>query len=110
MADRTDAQDLVPAALHHPEGERMGQAPPLRDRSVGVGLAPPVGGEGPPTIVAEGLTKVYRVQKKPPGLMASVRALVHRTYTEVRAVDDVSLTIGRGELVGFLGPNGAGKT
>jgi ABC-2 type transport system ATP-binding protein len=60
--------------------------------------------------VAEGLTKVYRVQKKAPGLVASMRALVHRTYTDVRAVDDVNVTIGRGELVGFLGPNGAGKT
>ncbi len=70
------------------------------------------GAEGTPdvTIVAEHLTKVYRVQKKAPGLMASVRALVRRTYTEVRAVDDVNVTIGRGELVGFLGPNGAGKT
>jgi ABC-2 type transport system ATP-binding protein len=62
------------------------------------------------TIVAEHLTKIYRVQKKLPGLLASVRALVRRTYTEVRAVDDVNLTIRRGELVGFLGPNGAGKT
>ena len=28
----------------------------------------------------------------------------------VRAVDDVSFTVNRGEVVGFLGPNGAGKT
>jgi ABC-2 type transport system ATP-binding protein len=62
------------------------------------------------TIVAEHLTKVYRVQKKPPGLLASMRAVFRRSYTDVRAVDDVSLTIRRGELVGFLGPNGAGKT
>jgi ABC-2 type transport system ATP-binding protein len=62
------------------------------------------------TIVADHLTKVYRVQKKPPGLLASLRAVFQRTYTDVRAVDDVSLTIRRGELVGFLGPNGAGKT
>lgn len=62
------------------------------------------------TIVAEHLTKIYRVQKKPPGLLASLRAVVRREYSEVRAVDDVNVTVRRGELVGFLGPNGAGKT
>ncbi|MGE4560387.1 MAG: ABC transporter ATP-binding protein [Desulfobulbus sp.] len=33
-----------------------------------------------------------------------------RTYDTVRAVDDVSFTIGQGEIVGLLGHNGAGKT
>ncbi len=31
-------------------------------------------------------------------------------YGDTRAVDDVSLTINRGEIFGILGPNGAGKT
>lgn len=33
-----------------------------------------------------------------------------KTYGAHRAVDNVSLTVHRGEIYGFLGPNGAGKT
>jgi ABC-2 type transport system ATP-binding protein len=31
-------------------------------------------------------------------------------YQDVKAVDDLSLRVGKGELFGLLGPNGAGKT
>jgi ABC-2 type transport system ATP-binding protein len=33
-----------------------------------------------------------------------------KSYETVKAVDDVSLEIHKGEIFGFLGPNGAGKT
>lgn len=45
----------------------------------------------------------------PDAPVLQVDALV-RTFGALRAVDGVSLRIGRGELVTMLGPNGAGKT
>ena len=41
-----------------------------------------------------------------------VLAIEHLTkkFGKFNAVDDISLTVSRGEIFGFLGPNGAGKT
>jgi len=35
---------------------------------------------------------------------------LRKRYANITAVDDVSFTVNRGEIVGLLGPNGAGKT
>ena len=41
--------------------------------------------------------------------MLVVDRLIKR-YGSIVALDDVSFTVERGQIVGFLGPNGAGKT
>ena len=41
--------------------------------------------------------------------MIEVKGLV-KTYGAKRAVDGVSFTVNRGDILGFLGPNGAGKS
>ena len=61
-------------------------------------------------IDVQGLSKHYRVHRRPPGLAAAFRSLFHREYETVRAVDGIDFSVGEGERVGFLGPNGAGKT
>ena len=35
---------------------------------------------------------------------------LRKTYGELVAVDDVTLTVSPGDVYGYLGPNGAGKT
>lgn len=41
--------------------------------------------------------------------MIEVKNLV-RTFGHIKAIDDISFSVGKGEVLGFLGPNGAGKT
>src|SRR5215469_5272967 len=61
-------------------------------------------------IEALGLSKIFRVTSDRPGRLAGLRRLVAPVSREVQAVDAVSFTIERGEMVGYIGPNGAGKS
>src|SRR5262249_24369173 len=56
------------------------------------------------------LSKAFKVHRKAPGLLASLKSLFHREWVEKKALQDVSFRIGPGEIVGLIGANGAGKT
>lgn len=61
-------------------------------------------------IKVEKLDKNFTSYKKIPGLRGSLISLFKREKKIHRAVNDVSFSLRKGEIVGFLGPNGAGKT
>ncbi|MET7293602.1 ATP-binding cassette domain-containing protein [Streptomyces griseoloalbus] len=55
-----------------------------------------------PFIELDGVEKVFDVRRK--------TGFLKRERHRVRAVDSISFTVARGEMVGYIGPNGAGKS
>lgn len=56
------------------------------------------------------LSKTFKVHKKAPGFMGSVKSLFNRQWINKQALKTVDLDVHEGEIIGLLGANGAGKT
>ena len=61
-------------------------------------------------VIMTNVCKDFKVLNRHEGLKGSIRDLFSRDYKTVSAVKDVTLTVNRGEIIGYLGPNGAGKS
>ncbi|MBI0435885.1 ABC transporter ATP-binding protein [Roseomonas sp. KE0001] len=88
-------------------------------RAEAVGLAPLPGVTGAPPppprrpsdaplLIATELTKTFRLGR--PGLALRGGRLALRRPAELRAVDDVSFHVARGEVLGLVGESGCGKS
>lgn len=61
-------------------------------------------------IQVEHMNKTFKVAKRSAGFSQAIKALFQRETETIRALSDISFSIGDGEMVGYIGPNGAGKS
>lgn len=63
-----------------------------------------------PIIDIQSLSKHFKTLNRHEGLVGTFRDLFSKDYSTIKAVDDISMSINKGEIVGYIGPNGAGKS
>ena len=63
-----------------------------------------------PLIRVSHLVKEYKTYDRRQGISGAFLDLLFREYKTLRAVDDISFEIEKGEIVGYIGANGAGKS
>ena len=61
-------------------------------------------------ICVKGISKEFKISKREAGMKNAIKSFFRRKYKIIKALDDISFNIKKGEIVGYIGPNGAGKS
>ncbi len=61
-------------------------------------------------IEVQDLSKTFKVKVKEKGFIGSLKSIVKPKYKTIKAVNNISFNVEKGEIIAFIGPNGAGKS
>lgn len=56
------------------------------------------------------LSKTFKIKEKEKGFKGSLKSIFKPKYKIKKAVNNINLSIDKGEIIAFIGPNGAGKS
>lgn len=74
------------------------------------GLAPSATAASGIAVELRGVSKTFRQKQRSERLRDALRGMFRPPVREVRALQNIDLSIRRGEIVAYAGPNGAGKS
>ena len=61
-------------------------------------------------IEVKNISKTFKVKVKEKGLIGSLKSIIKPKFKTIKAVNDISFNVEKGEIIAFIGPNGAGKS
>ena len=61
-------------------------------------------------INVKNLNKKFKIKEKEKGIKGSLKSIVKPKFKTIDAVNDISFSVEKGEILAFIGPNGAGKS